>query len=283
MYRWRKFVRPKWLNEHEEAVRSRTGNALAIIERLDRTTLLIEAAGQTRRQAKYLVREFGGSVQRLRAGWLTEILNDQKRSPIKIGERLIITDAIPSIGRRKSRRSGDRKILIIPAGGAFGTGEHATTAMCLRLVERITRRWRNDWSMLDAGTGSGILALAAKCLGADRVIAIDHDPRAIAIAKSNARLNRIHEIRFEIADAEFANMHGKVDVITANLFSELLIAAIPKWGSRLRSKGILILSGILRSQERGVVRALHKQRIAIEEIRRRGKWIAIVAHKQKAG
>jgi ribosomal protein L11 methyltransferase len=137
--------------------------------------------------------------------------------------------------------------------------------------------------MLDVGTGSGILALAAKCFGADRVIAIDNDPRAIAIAKSNARSNRIHGIRFEIADAKKLNTRGKVDVIVANLFSELLIAAMPKWRARLKSGGILIASGVLRSQERGVVRALREQKIAIEEIRRRGKWIAIVARNQKAG
>ena len=131
--------------------------------------------------------------------------------------------------------------------------------------------------MLDAGTGSGILALAARCFGATRVRAIDIDPRAIAIAKSNARLNRIRGIRFEVADATKLNVRGKIDVVAANLFSELLITAIPRWEKQLHSKGTLILSGILRSQEASVVRALRGQEIAVKEIRRRGKWVAMMA------
>src|SRR6185503_7295831 len=79
--------------------------------------------------------------------------------------------------------------LIIPAGAAFGTGDHATTAMSLRMMERLTRDWRAGWSAVDLGTGSGILALAAKRFGASRVAGIDLDPMAIATAKENARLN----------------------------------------------------------------------------------------------
>ena len=193
---------------------------------------------------------------------------------------------MPRPGARVPSRSGHRgpshivrKHLIIPASAAFGTGEHATTAMCLRMLERVTQRWRDDWKMLDAGTGSGILALAAKCFGAKGVIGIDNDPRAIAIAKENARSNRINGIRFAIGDATKLKLDGKMDLIAANLFSEILIKAIPKWKRQLKANGIMILSGILRSQERDVVRALRRQQIAIKEIRRRGKWVAIMANR----
>ena len=83
---------------------------------------------------------------------------------------------------------------------AFGTGEHATTGMSLRLLEQLTRRWNPGWSLTDLGTGSGILALAAKCFGAGRVIGIDNDPAAISMAKSNARLNKIRGATFQLAD-----------------------------------------------------------------------------------
>ena len=100
---------------------------------------------------------------------------------------------------RLTRHKG-RSHIIIPASLAFGTGEHATTAMSLRFLEQLTRFWNPGWSLADLGTGSGILALAAKCLGAARVIGIDNDPAAISVAKSNARLNKIRGASFQLGD-----------------------------------------------------------------------------------
>src|SRR4029077_6176793 len=88
--------------------------------------------------------------------------------------------------------------LIIPAGAAFGTGEHATTAMSLRMLEKLTRRWRPGWSIIYLGTGSGILTLAACLLGARRVIGIDGDPVAISTAKENERLKRIRAVQIRV-------------------------------------------------------------------------------------
>jgi ribosomal protein L11 methyltransferase len=278
MYRWWKLVSPGWFNQNGEAVRSRCGNALAIIERPPRPRLLLEAIAPTRIGAKRLLTEFGGSTERLRRNWLAHFSRQQKSSPIKIGTRLIIAHDRTSLAKESRHH-----ILIIPAAGAFGTGEHATTALCLRMLERISRHRQASWSLFDAGTGSGILALAGKRLGACNVLAIDDDPRAIAVAKSNANLNRIDGVRFKIADARRLNTKEKFQVITANLFSELLIAAIPKWKPRLESGGFLILSGILRMQEKEMIRALSENRFSAVEIRRRGKWIAILASRQKAG
>ena len=122
--------------------------------------------------------------------------------------------------------------LIIPAAGAFGTGEHATTAMSLRLLEEITRNLPPGWRLLDAGTGTGILALAARRLGASEVLGLDNDPRAVAHARQNARLNRISRARFIAADLLRWKPSARYEVVTANLFSELLIAAIADFPSR---------------------------------------------------
>src|SRR4029077_14721011 len=84
--------------------------------------------------------------------------------------------------------------LVIPAGVAFGTGEHATTAMSLRLLEQLTRGWRAGWSLVDLGTGSGILALAAKKLGAGEVVGIDIDAIAISTARSNSCVNKLRGV-----------------------------------------------------------------------------------------
>ena len=177
---------------------------------------------------------------------------------------------------RLSRHKG-RSHIIIPASLAFGTGEHATTAMSLRFLEQLTRCWNPGWSLTDLGTGSGILALAAKCLGAGRVIGIDNDPAAISVAKSNARLNKIRGATFQLGDVHKWNPAQKTDVITANLYSDLLIEILPK----LRGGAWLILSGILRSQQDELVHALQRNDLDVIRMKHRGKWIAILARRGK--
>ena len=145
--------------------------------------------------------------------------------------------------------------------------------MSLRLLEGLTRHWQRGWSVADLGTGSGILALAASRFGAGRVLGLDIDPTAISIAKSNAKLNKIDGVTFQLADVRERKSAQKTHVITANLYSDLLTEILPK----LRRSGWLILSGILRDQETEFVGCLRRNKIEIIRIRRRGKWIAILA------
>ncbi len=154
--------------------------------------------------------------------------------------------------RTRQRKSGHKgpSHLVIPAGAAFGTGNHATTAMSLRLLEEGSRKLKPGWSLVDLGTGSGILALAAKCFGAQRVIAMDNDAQAIATARENARMNRIDDVSFRIGDVRRWRSAHKVDIVTANLFSELLIEILPRLKRSLKHNGRMILSGVLRTQER---------------------------------
>lgn len=271
-YLWRKQATPAWLKNNETELLARFAERVAFIQELRRKRMLVEICCGQRREVDELIRTFGGKLQRI-----PKTSSYIHLRPLKIGSHLVVSD------RPCRSRSSGCSHLLIPASGAFGTGDHATTAMCLRILERISRRWSKGWSLLDAGTGSGILALAASCFGACLIIAIDNDPKAIAVAKANARANRIDSVRFQIADAVRPRVWGKFDLIVANLFSELLVAAIPNWKPRLKSTGYLILSGVLRGQEREVIRALRKNDFFAEEIRRRGKWIAILARRQKAG
>jgi ribosomal protein L11 methyltransferase len=249
----------------------RFGAALAIVEQPGKRQRLLQVSCPTFRQAQALVRELGGNAQKLRRNWLQDFAKQSQIKPLRIGPRLIVRSA----QEQKVSVSGPRTI-IIPAEAAFGTGEHATTAMCLRLLERHTRALPPGWSMLDAGAGSGILALAASCFGAARVLAIDNDPLACVIARRNARANGLRNIEFRASDALKLKLTDKFDVITANLFSELLITALPGWSRRLRRGGFIILSGILRSQERTVVSALRRNGFTPQEARRRGKWVALL-------
>ncbi|MEP6685608.1 MAG: 50S ribosomal protein L11 methyltransferase [Verrucomicrobiota bacterium] len=274
MYRWRKFAESRWLQEREALLQTRAGGALTIIERPGRSRARLEICCRNYRAAKSLLAEFGGQIERLPRDWLQQVLRGDKSKPLKVGGRLVILNVGGASAPRRSPRP--RRVLIIPAAAAFGTGEHVTTAMCLRLLEEATRGWENNWRLLDAGTGTGILALAGRCFGAQDVLAIDNDQRAIATAKANARANAIRGVRFVLGDAIRKIGRRKFDVITANLFSELLVSALPFWKTRLRKNGFMILSGVLREQESELLRALRANRFQIVSVRRRGKWIALL-------
>jgi ribosomal protein L11 methyltransferase len=279
MFVWRKRASVAWLAANETALREVAGQRLAIISRPDRTTAIAEIAAGSRSDLEKIRTRFGGTIEKLRRDWVERFSRTQTAKPIKIGKRLTIYRSVKS----KNRSRNKNKSLLIPAGAAFGTGEHATTAMSLRLLERCTRSWgaqagslrfpEAEWTLLDLGTGSGILALAAARFGARHVIAIDLDPVAIATAKENARRNKIGNTDFQVADARRWKFPPRIGFVTANLFSELLIEIVPK----LKRAQWLILSGILREQEVRLISALKRNGIATVETRRRGKWIAILA------
>ena len=290
MYLWRRFAAQKWAHRNEGKLRAQAGDKLTVIERPDRKRLQFEVASTRRINLQDLMRQFGGQIEKLPDDWLKRSLR-HKSKPIRIGDRT----------------------LSIPAGAAFGTGEHATTAMSLKFLERVMRLWgaqapspanagpartfgapaeniqkssrsrgrdrqharrvRSPNLVVDLGTGSGILALAAKCLGARKVVGIDNDPIAIRTAKQNALLNEIRGVKFRVADVRQWKPGRGFDVVTANLFSDLLIEILP----RLRGSRRLILSGILRHQEKDVRRALTRIKAEVFEVRQRGKWVAILA------
>ncbi len=261
-----------WLNRHAENLTERFGPRLALIERADRKYVTVEISCFTLGEAQELILTFGGTATKLRRDWLTRLSDDSKNKPLRIGSRLVIL-------RSKPKRKFNCRTVIIPAETAFGTGDHATTAMCLRVLERLTRERESGWTMLDAGTGTGILAIAAACFGAGHVLAIDSDPIACKAVTRNVRANRARNIQVKCGDILERRFKEKFDIIVANLFSEILIAALPNWSRCLRSDGYVILSGILRNQEPEIIRALRRNRFSLVEVRRRGKWIALLARK----
>jgi ribosomal protein L11 methyltransferase len=271
---WRKRATADWVRVRSEKLNQRFGGLLAITERPGKALTLVEICTPTEKAARDLIREFGGSVGKLQAGWLERFTKQAQTKPLRIGSRLIVRS---TPDRKPKRPQPGARTIIIPAEAAFGTGEHATTAMCLGILERLTRKRSDGWTMLDAGTGSGILAIAASCLGAARVLAIDNDALACAIARRNAHANGVRNIEFRTGDILKLKVARKFDLISANLFSGILIAALPIWRRHLAQDGSLILSGILRSQERALLNALGRNRFAVAEIRRRGKWIALLA------
>jgi ribosomal protein L11 methyltransferase len=253
------------------------GPALSLTEQPGKALAILEVCTPTGKAARDLVRQFGGSVEKLQTDWLERFSSQSQPKPLRIGSRLLIVAK-----RDKKPRNVSAHTIIIPAETAFGTGEHATTAMCLRLLEHHTRKRPPGWSLLDAGTGTGILAIAGRFLGGAHIVALDNDPVACLVAKRNARANGIRDIEFRTSDVLNLKLSKKFDVITANLFSELLINALPALFRSLKRGGFVILSGILRSQESAVVSALRSNGFALRETRRRGKWVALLAEERTA-
>jgi ribosomal protein L11 methyltransferase len=267
MYLWRKAADPCWLGAREEMLEARSRDGLVVISRPGRKRLQLEIPCHSQRASQRFIHEFGGWVEKLPRDWLKVFARQERAEPLRIAKRLVVV-------RSLTKREADSfpYSLIVPPGAAFGTAGHATTAMSLRLLEEVTRR-RKPRFVVDLGTGSGILALAASCFGAQRVVAVDIDPMAIATAKTNARLNKIENVDFQLGDVRRWNPRRKIDIAVANLFSKLLIQILPK----LKRSSCLILSGVLRTQEKEFVGALRRHKINPVEVRRRGKWIAVLA------
>ncbi len=238
MYLWRKTVEPHWLDTREKILQTRSRGRLAIISRPGRRRLQLEIPCRSRNQSQTLVKEFGGRAEKLPRDWLKRFTRVSKTKPLKLGKRLLISKQGDS---QITSEVGKPPLLVIPASTAFGTGEHATTAMSLRLLEQLTREWKSGWSLADLGTGSGILALAAKRFGARRVLAIDVDPVAISTAKINARRNGIGGVDFQLADLRHWKLPRNLEIVTANLFSGLLMRLLPKLIKR-RGKWITVLA-----------------------------------------
>jgi ribosomal protein L11 methyltransferase len=165
---------------------------------------------------------------------------------IAIGSSLLIK---PSWSKQKAK-PGQASVVLDP-GLSFGTGQHATTAFCLRQIATTSRRSKKALSLLDAGCGSGILAISAAKLGYSLVTAFDFDPVAVRIARKNCRTNRVHDrVTVSRKDLTRISLESRIrhDVICANLMSDLLISERDKLVNRLAPGGTMVLAGILESE-----------------------------------
>jgi ribosomal protein L11 methyltransferase len=268
-FKWRKLSASKWEDVWPERL-SAFADRLAITTLAGRKTIRLEIFAITKRDADRLVAEFGGSVTKQTRDWL--MAPPSPRPPINIRGRLFIVAS-------EADRTVGKAALVIPAGLAFGTGEHATTLNCLRFVADFASRQAEPWELLDLGCGSGILALAARALGARKVEAGDFDPDCVRTTKANLRLNRLRGITVKRLDVFAWQPTRTWLVLTANLYSTILIEIAPKLARALVPGGTLIFSGVMRDQEREVTAAFRKAGLRIREVKRQGKWIAGIATK----
>lgn len=272
-FTWRKLASAKWEDAWVERLRE-VSDRLAITSLAGAKTIRLEAFQLTKAQAERLKKAFGGkaAVQKQQRA-----VSEAVTAPIRVRNHLVVVGSEEALKAEK-KRAGDRPVLLIPAGMAFGTGDHATTATCLRFLADVSEELAGaKWEMLDLGAGSGILALAARMLGARKAEAGDFDPHAVRTAKENARLNAIKAIAIKKLDVRDWKPARTWNVVAANLFSDLLKEVAPKIVAAVAPGGRLVFSGILRTQETEVVAAFRKAGIRIDRLVRKGKWVSGLA------
>ncbi len=192
--------------------------------------------------------------------------------PFRAGRLAVVPRAWPG-----ALRAGDVRMVLEP-GGAFGTGRHATTRACLRLLQALPLAGAR---VLDAGCGSGILAVAAVLLGAREAAGFDIDPHAIPYAEDLARDNQASSrCRFVAGGFEsLPALAPPFDVLLANLYSDLIEAHAGDLAAALRSGGVFVLSGWTRDKRPRIEAALASAGLRMEEQRLRGRWDACMGRR----
>ncbi|MFP6874778.1 MAG: 50S ribosomal protein L11 methyltransferase [Verrucomicrobiales bacterium] len=280
MHVWSKLSSTKWRDAWEERFLG-LGQTNAVIQGLPGgKRIRVDVYCKHEKEALAIAEQFGGRVRKVKnENWAA--MAPPKRKPIKIRDTLLVTgEADPRQIKQLQDSHPARRILSIPAELAFGTGDHATTSTCLRILTDIAKshhRAGRDWSMLDAGTGTGLLAIAASKLGAAPVEGFDFDPTAVSVARRNLERNRTSCASIYEADLCQWKPAGKVawDVITANVFANVLTQNLLKLSHALAPEGHLILSGILLEHKEEVLAAADKTGLPRPESLHKGKWVTL--------
>ncbi len=207
--------------------------------------------------------------------WMEQWKRDFK--PLRVGKHLVVAptweEVIPG---------PDDRIIWIDPGQAFGTGHHETTRLCLEWLETWTetRAAGSSKSLLDVGTGSGILAIAAALLGFERILGLDNDPEAIPVARENLILNRVSDkVVLQVGTVEA--VPNPFEVVLANIQALPLIEMAPLLAQRLEEGGRLALSGILVEQAEAVQRAYEAQDLKLRCRNVAGEWCLMEFERSK--
>ena len=199
--------------------------------------------------------------------------------PLPIGEKFLV---VPSW--EKAEMEG-RVVIEIDPASSFGTGRHETTALCLESLEKLSPENKN---VLDMGCGSGILGIGAALLGASHIDAVDIDMVATRIAGENAEKNNLESGKMDIVcgnvldDIYLWNRFAdeKYDIILANIVADIISDMLPLFKSCLVDDGKMVCSGIISPRKEFVLEALDKNGFAVEEIKEKNDWVAIICRKK---
>lgn len=192
--------------------------------------------------------------------------------PVRVTRYLTVT---PSWEAYEPVQAGEQVIRLDP-GMAFGTGTHPTTILSLMALETVIR---GGESLYDVGTGSGVLSIAAKALGADHVEAFDLDDVAVRSAKTNLDLNPVAKDVVARPNNLLNDIHQPVDIVVANILAEIIVPLVPQAWENLQPGGHFLTSGIIADKLDTVVAAQEKQGFIIDNVLQMKDWRGVIAHK----
>jgi len=207
----------------------------------------------------------------------SEIISDQDWSanwksyfkPFEIIEGLVITPSWQPYDPGEKER-----VLTMDPGMAFGTGHHATTRLCLELIRSGADRFRYG-SVLDVGTGTGILAMASALMGAETVLGIDNDDEAVAVAEKNVRMNKLQDT-IHISNTPLADVSGVYPLVVANIVHDVLRALAGDLKKATSPGGVLILSGLIYGEQTSsMIDCFQKIGFDLIEEKQDGEWGAL--------
>lgn len=194
--------------------------------------------------------------------------------PVRIGKRMVIKPTW-----EEYREEPDDIVIKIDPGMAFGTGAHPTTRMCLESIERIcfdACGGKLPQAVLDVGTGSGVLSIAAALMGATKIVAVDIDPEAVRVTEENLALNEVEQV-VAASTTDLAELQDEYGIVVANILAEELVRLSAQLKARLAAESWLILSGILTEKAEFVCGAFTD--LTLVEHTRDAEWSCLTFRK----
>ncbi|BCI61539.1 50S ribosomal protein L11 methyltransferase [Solibaculum mannosilyticum] len=196
----------------------------------------------------------------------------QYYKPVRVGQKLMV---VPSWEQYQAQE--EDVVITLDPGMAFGTGTHATTRLCMRLIEQYLIPGQD---MLDVGTGSGILAVTALKLGARKAVGVDIDATAVRVAGENAALNGVEDNLSVICGDLACDVKGSFQLITANIVADIIIRLTPDVPPLLKEGGTFVVSGIIDSREQDVRDALQANGFHVISSLTEGGWVALACQRK---
>lgn len=192
--------------------------------------------------------------------------------PVKISNSITITPTWEDYKKEKE----DEQIIELDPGMAFGTGTHPTTILCIQAIEQ---KLNKKDHVIDVGTGTGVLSIAAAKLGAEKVLALDLDEVAVESAILNVKLNKVEDIITVKQNNLLEQVDGEVDLVVANILAEVIVRFVQDAARVLKPEGTFITSGIIKGKKLEVQEALTKHGFVIEDTLSMEDWVAFIAKK----
>lgn len=193
--------------------------------------------------------------------------------PVHVTDRIVVKPE----WEEYSPQEGEIVIEIDP-GMAFGTGTHETTSMCINQIEKNLKAGDR---VIDIGSGSGILSMAAVLLGAEKATGVDLDPVAVRVALENVELNNLQD-KIEILHGNLTDViREKADIVVANIMADIILMLLEDVREFIKDDGLFISSGIIQEKRAAVEARLLEKNFSIVEVETKGEWCAITAQKKR--